>query len=281
MRVTGLITEHGPRLAIRRPEGWAILTDGDAPRSVSELVTGGERARIRAERAATVGRLATHLGTNGLCVPLPGKLLCVGMNYRRHAAEIGLTPTSTPTLFSKFNNALVASGSPVTLPADVREYDYEAELGVVIGRRARRVSEAEALDHVWGYCNCNDLSARDLQFRTSQYLLGKMLDGFLPVGPELVSADEVDDPQNLTIRSWLNGELRQDSTTSDMLFSVRALVSYISQYVTLEPGDFIATGTPEGVIQGRDPKVWMKPGDVVEVEVQGLGRLVTPLTGAH
>ena len=185
--------------------------------------------------------------------------------------------TDTPTMFAKFSNTLSASGKPVPLPSTATQYDYEAELGVVIGRRAARVSEKHALDYVWGYCNANDLSARELQARTSQFLLGKTLDGFLPVGPELVSADEVGNPQDLTIRAWLNGELRQNSNTSDMVFSVSEIVSYISEYLPLEVGDFIATGTPEGVILGREPKVWMKAGDVVEIEVQGLGRLVTPL----
>jgi 2-keto-4-pentenoate hydratase/2-oxohepta-3-ene-1,7-dioic acid hydratase in catechol pathway len=147
----------------------------------------------------------------------------------------------------------------------------------VMGRTGMHLPEAQALDYVWGYCNVNDLSARDLQFRTSQNLLGKTLNGFMPVGPELVSADEIGDPQNLRVRTWLNGELRQDSNTSDMIFSVRELVSYVSQYIPLEPGDIIATGTPEGVINGRDPQIWMKAGDVVEVEVDGLGRLITPL----
>jgi 2-keto-4-pentenoate hydratase/2-oxohepta-3-ene-1,7-dioic acid hydratase in catechol pathway len=142
------------------------------------------------------------------------------------------------------------------------------------------VSEEDALDYVWGYCNCNDLSARELQARTTQFTLGKALDGFLPVGPMLVSSDEVGDPQNLRIQTWLNGELRQDSNTADMVFSVAEVISYISRYIPLEPGDFIATGTPEGVILGRDPKVWMRPGDIVEVEIQGLGRLTTPLAAA-
>jgi 2-keto-4-pentenoate hydratase/2-oxohepta-3-ene-1,7-dioic acid hydratase in catechol pathway len=180
-----------------------------------------------------------------------------------------------PVLFSKFPNTIAASGEQVVLPATAVEYDYEAELGVVIGLRARQVSEQEALNYVLGYCNINDLSARDLQMRTSQWLLGKTLDKFMPIGPYLVTADVVGDPQALDIRCWVNGTLRQNSTTADMIFTVAELVSYISQYMTLDPGDVIATGTPEGVIFGMSEKHWLKPGDEVVVQIAGLGRLTT------
>lgn len=276
MRVTDVLTESGPRLAIEHGDGWALI---DTPRTVAELVRGGDQARESAEHAAVHGEPMAH-ATAGLCVPIPGKIICVGLNYRRHALETGATVPTTPVIFGKFNNALIASGQPVRLPSTAAQYDYEAELGVVIGRRAVAVSEGDALDYVWGYCNCNDISARDLQRRTSQFMLGKTLDGFLPVGPVLVSRDEVPDPQNLAIQSWLNGELRQNSSTADMVFSISEIISYVSRYIPLEPGDFIATGTPEGVILGRDPKVWMKPGDVSDVAVEGLGRLTSPLAAA-
>lgn len=209
----------------------------------------------------------------GPCVANPSKIICVGLNYRQHAIESNMTVPETPVLFSKFNNSLAAPEETIPLPGNAVEYDYEAELGVVIGRRARYVSESEAMDYVLGYCTVNDLSARDLQFRTNQWLLGKTLDKFLPVGPYLVTADEVGDPQSLRIRCWLNGELRQDSTTGDMIFRVSYLISYLSQYMTLEPGDLISTGTPQGVIHGMKEKVWMKPGDETVVEVEKLGRL--------
>ncbi len=263
-------------MAVADTDGWHFVEGEGLPKTVDELVRGGDAAKASVAKEVRIGRHA-ELVELGVCIPWPSKIICIGLNYRRHAAEAGLPLTETPTLFSKFHNTLVSSGTPVQLPSNAEQYDYEAELGVVIGRRSYHVAEERALDHVWGYCNCNDLSARDLQVRTTQHLLGKTLDGFLPVGPQLVSADEVGDPQRLHIRCWLNGELRQDSTTADMVFSVRQLVSYISQYITLEPGDFIATGTPEGVIFGRRDKVWMKPGDKVEVEVGSLGRLVTPL----
>lgn len=215
--------------------------------------------------------------TFGPCIANPGKIICVGLNYRRHAAESGMAIPSSPVLFSKFSNAIAAPGEPVVLPANTVEYDYEAELGVVIGKRAKSVSEQDALNFVLGYCNVNDLSARDLQNRTSQWLLGKTLDQFMPIGPYLVTADEVRDPQAMDIRCWVNGALRQNSSTADMVFSVPELVSYISQYMTLEPGDVISTGTPEGVVLGMKEKQWLKPGDEVTIEVAGLGRLTNTM----
>lgn len=159
------------------------------------------------------------------------------------------------------------------------EYDYEAELVAVIGQRAKNVGESEALGHVLGYCNGNDVSARDLQRLSGQWLLGKTLDRFMPLGPYLVTADEAGDVQDMRIRCWLNGELRQDSNTSDMIFGVAEVIRYASRYMTLEPGDIICTGTPEGVILGMKEKRWMKPGDEVVVEIDRLGRLVNPMVG--
>jgi 2-keto-4-pentenoate hydratase/2-oxohepta-3-ene-1,7-dioic acid hydratase in catechol pathway len=200
------------------------------------------------------------------------------LNYRRHAQETGAPIPDTPILFSKFNNALAGTCEPVPLPRVATQYDYEVELGVVIGRRAASVKVEDALDYVLGYCTANDLSARDLQMRTSQWLLGKTLDRFCPVGPYLVTRDEVPEPQALNLRTWVNGELRQNSNTGDMIFSVAEIVSYTSQYMTLDAGDLIITGTPEGVILGMpEPRPWLKPGDEVTVEVEGLGKLVTPL----
>jgi 2-keto-4-pentenoate hydratase/2-oxohepta-3-ene-1,7-dioic acid hydratase in catechol pathway len=215
--------------------------------------------------------------TYGPCVANPGKIICVGLNYRRHAIESAMAIPTTPVLFSKYSNTIAAPGEQIVLPANAVEYDYEAELGVVIGRRAKNVSEQDALSYVLGYCNLNDLSARDLQFRTSQWLLGKALDKFSPIGPYLVTSDEVDDPQTLDVRCWVNGALRQNSNTADMIFNVAQLVSYISQYMTLEPGDVISTGTPEGVVFGMKEKIWLKPGDEVTIEIAGLGRLTNTM----
>lgn len=215
------------------------------------------------------------------CVPRPGKIFCVGLNYRPHAAEAGMAVPSEPVLFSKFANALAGSGQTVTLPAGAVQFDYEAELAIVIGRRAHRVTPDEARACIFGYCNANDLSARDLQFRSSQWLLGKSLDGFCPVGPWVATADEIPDPNRLAIRCWVNGEQRQEANTEKMIFDCSYLVSYISRYIPLDPGDLILTGTPEGVVLGYPPeqrdRLWLKPGDTVEVEVEGLGRLITHL----
>ncbi len=213
----------------------------------------------------------------GPVIPAPSKIVAIGLNYRRHAEESGMAIPEFPIVFNKFPNALAGPGETVTIPRVTSKADYEVELAVVIGARASGVSVEDALSHVWGYATSNDLSARDLQFRTAQWMLGKTLDGFLPIGPDLVTTDEVPDPQALRLRTWLNGELRQDSNTSDMIFPVAELVSYCSHHFTLVPGDILITGTPAGVIAGMKEPVWLKGGDVVEVEVEGLGRLVTPL----
>ena len=183
-------------------------------------------------------------------------------------------------MFSKFNNTLAAPGEEIPLQEDWQTVDYESELGVVIGKTARNVSEAEALDHVLGYCNMNDISERYRQMLSGQWLLGKTPDKFLPVGPYVITSDEIADPQNLSIKGWLNGELRQNSNTADMIFSVAEIIAYASKVMTLSPGDVISTGTPEGVISGMDPKVWMKPGDEYVVEVEGLGRLANRMVEA-
>jgi 2-keto-4-pentenoate hydratase/2-oxohepta-3-ene-1,7-dioic acid hydratase in catechol pathway len=211
----------------------------------------------------------------GPCLPNPGKIICVGLNYRKHAEESNMPIPEYPILFNKFHNTIAAHQDVILLPFHAQQVDYEAELGIVIGKTAKRVTKEEALTYVFGYCAANDLSARDLQFRTNQWLLGKCCDGFCPVGPYLVTADEVENPNALGIRTYVNGEIRQDSNTSDMIFHCDELVSYISQYMTLQPGDIILTGTPEGVIFGypKEQQVWLKDGDEVTVEIDQLGRL--------
>jgi 2-keto-4-pentenoate hydratase/2-oxohepta-3-ene-1,7-dioic acid hydratase in catechol pathway len=206
-------------------------------------------------------------------VPNPEKVICIGLNYRRHAEETGAKIPAVPVLFSKFNNALAAHGEAIPLPAGGEHFDYESELVVVIGKTAKNVSEADALNYVLGYCNGNDISCRDLQMLTGQWLIGKTPDKFFPFGPYLVTADEVGDPQALDIKGWYNGELRQNSNTGDMIFTVAQIIAYITQFITLKPGDLITTGTPEGVILGMAEKRWMKPGDEYVVEVSKLGRL--------
>jgi len=202
----------------------------------------------------------------------PGKILCVGLNYAKHAAESGMEAPKQPVLFSKFNNSLAAHGEDVPI-GDLEQVDYEAELAVVMGKHAKNVSVADALEYVFGYCNANDLSERKLQFVSGQWLVGKTLDKFMPLGPYLVTADAAGDPANMAVRGWLNGELRQDSNTNDLIFSVAECISYASHYMSLAPGDVISTGTPEGVILGMKDKVWMKPGDTYSVEIGKLGTL--------
>lgn len=205
-------------------------------------------------------------------------IVCVGLNYVDHAKEAGVALPDAPLLFGKSPNTLLAHRQSVLIPVDVtKEVDYEAELGVVIGRRCKDVSENEALNYVAGYTCVNDVSARDLQFASGQWFRGKSLDTFCPVGPFLTTADEITDPQGLPIRGRINGELRQDSTTANMVFSVAEIVSYISRTITLEPGDLVATGTPAGVGAGRDPKSFLQPGDTMSVEIEGLGVLFNPV----
>lgn len=218
----------------------------------------------------------------GPCVPKSAKIICVGLNYQKHAKESNMEAPKTPVLFNKYSNSLAGHGEDVELPADSKQIDFEAELGIVIGKKAKAVSKENALDYAAGYCNVNDLSARDLQFRTNQWLLGKALDGFCPVGPYLVTADEVGSPNNLKIETIVNGKVRQSSNTSDMIFYCDEIISYISQYITLEPGDLILTGTPEGVIFGlpKNEQDWLTDGDEVTIRIEKLGKLTNQLTAA-
>jgi len=203
----------------------------------------------------------------------PGKVIGVGLNYRDHARESGQAVPGEPVLFAKFASSVVGPGEPIVVPPIVTQPDYEAELGVVIGRTARGVDEARALEHVGGYMCVNDVSARDLQFHSTQWMLGKAIDSFLPCGPWLVTPDEVPDPQRLGIRCALGGEMVQDSSTEEMVFGVAELIAFISRTLTLEPGDVIATGTPSGVGMSRTPQRWLEDGEEVSVEIDGIGRL--------
>lgn len=262
MRLLHYQTDRGPRLAVE--------SDGQVRDAGLELedVFAGQTPRPAGD-ALDVERLRMAPS-----VLRPGKIICIGLNYRRHAAESGMPVPQTPIIFSKLPNTLAASGDEIPLPPVATQYDYEAELVAVIGRTARNVTEAHALDYVWGYANGNDVSARDLQSATSQWLLGKTLDRFAPIGPWLVSRDEAGDLESMPIQCTVNGELRQSSRIGDMVFSVPELVSYISRHFALDPGDVIFTGTPEGVADGRPDQPWLKPGDEVVVEVGALGRLV-------
>jgi 2-keto-4-pentenoate hydratase/2-oxohepta-3-ene-1,7-dioic acid hydratase in catechol pathway len=212
-----------------------------------------------------------------LSISRPGKLVCVGLNYLDHAQETGQEVPRAPLLFAKWPNTLIGNGDAIVLPDEAAEVDYEAELGVVIATAAKHVTEARALDHVEGYICLNDVSARDLQFADGQWTRGKSPDTFCPVGPRLVPREEIPDPQQLAIRCILNGQTMQDSSTAQMIFSVAEIIAYVSRVITLEPGDLIATGTPAGVGVFRDPKVLLKDGDEVSVEIDGLGTLTNPV----
>ena len=210
-------------------------------------------------------------------LPRPGKIICVGRNYYEHIAEMNKDIPVEPILFCKFANSVVASGATVVMPPQTEMVDWEAELGVVIGRTGKNIPPEQVGDYIAGYTCMNDLSARDLQRRTGQWTRGKAIDGFLPMGPELVTADEVAYPGNLAVRCLVNDEVQQDGNTSEMIFDIPTLISFISETITLEPGDCIATGTPPGVGAGQKPPRFLQPGDVVAVEIDGVGRLVTTM----
>lgn len=211
----------------------------------------------------------------GPVVPNPEKIICVGVNYKRHAEEMKIDIPEMPVIFSKFNNTLTAHNSTITIPKDTYMIDYEGELAIIIGREGRNIPREDAMDYVFGYANANDVSERSSQFATSQWLAGKTYDGFCPVGPYIATLGEIGEPHKLRIKTYVNGELRQDSNTNDMVFKSRGLVSHISKYMTLKPGDIILTGTPEGVASGYKTadKPWIKDGDTVTVEIETLGRL--------
>jgi len=210
-------------------------------------------------------------------IPRPGKILCIGLNYKEHAAESHEELPKYPVVFAKYNNCVIGPHEPIVLPKISSRPDYEGELAVVIGQRAKNVAAADALDYVAGYMCFNDVSARDFQHRTSQWTIGKSFDTFAPMGPALVTADEITDPQSLDIKLSINGEVMQSSNTRQMIFPVAGLIAYITSVMTLEPGDVIATGTPSGVGAGRTPPRWLRPGDVVRVEIAGVGVLENPV----
>lgn len=204
----------------------------------------------------------------------PSKIICVGLNYHDHCREQNIAVPQRPLLFAKFPSTIIGFNDDITWqPQTTEQVDYEAELGVVIGRKGRNIPLSESFDHIAGYTIINDVSARDLQFSDVQWVRGKSLDTFCPMGPYLVTADEVVNPQHLKIRCWVNGELRQDSNTAEMIFKIPELITFISQTCTLMPGDIISTGTPNGVGVFRKPPVFLQPGDVVEIEIEKLGRL--------
>lgn len=283
MRLVTYARDAQPRLGVERPDGRILPAhDLGAATTIEELLAGGDDALATLRNAvAAAGPDSPALAQGDVRilapVPRPGKLVAIGLNYHDHAAEGGRAAPPEPMLFAKLSSCVVGQGETVAWdPALTASVDLEAELGVVIGRSARRVSAADALGHVLGYTCVNDVSARDLQTRDGQFVRAKSLDTFGPMGPVIVTTDEIPDPQTLAIRSYLGDRLVQDSNTSHMIFGVAALVAHCSRAFTLEPGDVIATGTPAGVLAFRHPPERLQDGDVMTIEIEGIGRLTNP-----
>lgn len=280
MRLLSHLADGEERLAVAVDEGAAVdVADllGDGPWTMARLLTDASGALEALRRAldGDPGAAAQPIASLRLLAPVrPAKIIAVGRNYREHAAEESAALPTAPLLFAKFPSSVVGDGAAITWSSALTvEVDYEAELAVVIGRRARNVPMDQALDHVLGYSCLNDVSARDLQVSDGQWTRAKSLDTFCPMGPWLVTADEVPDPRALRLRCRVNGEVRQDASTADLVHGVAELIAYCSQSFTLEPGDVVATGTPGGVGAFRDPPVFLADGDVVEVEIDGIGTL--------
>ncbi|MGZ5339204.1 MAG: fumarylacetoacetate hydrolase family protein [Thermoleophilaceae bacterium] len=268
MRLISHATPEGPRAG--------VLVDGRVHALDDSVLTLLERGLPGRLEAAGEG---VPLEQVELLAPIerPAKIICIGLNYRAHAEEAGKEAPQTPTIFAKFANALRAPGATVELPRFSKKVDYEAEVAFVISDRCKDVAADEAMDHIAGYTLLNDLSARDFQFKTPQWMPGKVFDGAAPCGPALVTPDEAGPHDAIEIELRLNGELMQSSSTADLVHSIPELVAYLSMLMTLEPGDLVATGTPEGVGSMRDPQVWLKPGDHVAISSPQLGVLETTL----
>ncbi|MDP3720153.1 MAG: fumarylacetoacetate hydrolase family protein [Acidobacteriota bacterium] len=292
MTLLNLRTAAGPRLGVKLPKGILDVAAAatryqlPAPVDTDDLLQNGKGGMLATLVAAAAdGPASRYLQESAVqhapLVTRPEKIIMMGFNYRRHAAETGTPIPANPTLFNKFNNTLNHHGGTIVLPtAAAKQFDHEIELVIVFGRECRNVSEADALNYVAGYCTGNDFSARDLQYLTSQFMIGKTFDGFAPLGPHLVTSDLVGDPNNLRLECRINGEQRQDWNTNDMIFNCRQLISFASRMMTIKPGDIMFTGTPHGVIFGK-PKgeqVWLKPGDRVACSVEKLGELAFSLT---
>jgi 2-keto-4-pentenoate hydratase/2-oxohepta-3-ene-1,7-dioic acid hydratase in catechol pathway len=264
----------------------AVAQGATGPSSVLELLASGQTALKRAVEIAAEEHSAHGAGVVpaasirlGPPVPDPQKIICLGLNYRDHAKESGMELPDSPILFAKFPNALVGPEDEVVLPRQSSAVDFEGELAVVIGTRCKNVAEADALGCVAGYMIMNDVSARDLQLKTTQWLPGKAIDTFAPTGPGITPAWEIPDPQDLLLTTRVNGEVVQHVSTKEMVFSVARAIEWISSLMTLEPGDIIATGTPAGVGASRKPPLWLRAGDVVEVEIDRIGVIRNKIVG--
>ena len=263
-RQTGLIL-HGNIVSLKDagfPDLLSILRDGP-------------KAQRRIEAFLAAGPATVPLASVRLCAPIPKppKILCMGLNYRDHAMEARLEIPKAPVIFAKYTNTAIGSGENIVLPKNSAKPDYEAELGFVIGKGGRHIRAQDWREYVFGYMNCNDVSARDFQMASSQWTMGKNFDTFAPMGPYLVSADEIPDPHNLDVSLTLNGEIMQHSNTRELIFKIPETIEFLSSVMTLEPGDVVMTGTPAGVGFARKPPIWLTPGSEVVVRVEGLGEL--------
>ncbi len=262
-------------------DGQIVSLIGAGFSSVVSIIEGGGDALTKISQyvAAAPASAKVDFATAHLLapVPKPNKIFCVGLNYRDHAIESNMEIPKVPTIFSKFTNSVIGSGETIILPKDSTQPDYEAEFALVIGKGGKRIAAADWQQHVFGYMNLNDVSARDLQLATTQWLMGKSPDTFAPMGPYIVTADEVADPHNLDIKMIVSGEVLQSSNTKHLIFRIPDLIEYISKVITLEPGDVISTGTPAGVGFARKPPRLLRDGDVCVVEVEGLGSLSNPV----
>ncbi|MBV9439660.1 MAG: fumarylacetoacetate hydrolase family protein [Candidatus Eremiobacteraeota bacterium] len=282
MRLCTFLRDGVARIGAERGGTVVDLRAVDAriPATMRELLGGGEaaleQARTAEQRAGGEHRVARADVTLLPPVPDPQKIACIGLNYRDHAAEVNLELPTHVTVFAKWNNVLVGDGAPILIPRASHRVDYEAELAFVVGRRARNVAEADAYDHIAGYTCFNDVSVRDYQALTSQWTLGKTFDTHGPCGPVLVTRDEIPNPHRLAIRTTIGGEVLQDSTTANLIFTVPRLLAELSAVMTLEPGDIVATGTPPGVGMARTPRRWILPGERVRIEIEAIGALENP-----
>jgi 2-keto-4-pentenoate hydratase/2-oxohepta-3-ene-1,7-dioic acid hydratase in catechol pathway len=285
MKLVTFVHDNRTRIGALTADGEQVidlhLANEAIPDTMLAFLEAGKDALALAQQAVKDAPAAATLQRSAVTlkapIPRPGKIICIGLNYRDHAGETGQAVPTYPTVFAKFNNCVIGPDEPIVIPKLTEQVDYEAELGFVIGKKARHVSVEQALDYVAGYVPFHDVSARDYQSRTSQWTLGKTFDTFGPMGPALVTADEIPDPQTLDISLTVNGEVLQKSNTRELVFNVQQLLSILSGIITLEPGDLVSTGTPSGVGVAREPKRWLRAGETVNVEIAKLGVLSNPV----
>ena len=281
MKIAAFSTQTGQHIGAVHGEeiiSLTTLSPDEFPACIKTFIEGGTELRKQAEQL--IDQRENEKAVFNLAdvdilppIPQPEKIICVGLNYIDHCKETGMEPPASPVIFSKYANAIIGHNDAIEIPVNSNEVDFEAELAIVIGKEAKRVTEEEANDYVFGYTIMNDISARDQQFADGQWSRGKTADTFAPVGPVIVTHEEIGDPHKLAISLELNGEVMQDSNTDNLIFTVPQIVSFLSQSMTLKPGDLIATGTPPGVGMGRNPKVWLKDGDTMSIKIEKIGTL--------